>query len=95
VRELSVANKNQKPDSPRSAPRLLLADSGHTGSREAMIMGGRKGDDHEGSRWGGSGKATVVASGRGQVRIKKSSSRKLCDLPDLDLRTPSGRLLPF
>lgn len=41
------------------------------------------------------GTARAVASGRGQVRIRKSSSRKLRDLPELDLRTPSGRLLPF
>jgi hypothetical protein len=49
----------------------------------------------EDSRWGASGKTVVVASGRGQVRIRKSSSRRLRDLPELDLRTPSGRLLPF
>jgi hypothetical protein len=49
----------------------------------------------EDSRWGTSGKTVVVASGRGQVRIRKSSSRRLRDLPELDLRTPSGRLLPF
>ena len=41
------------------------------------------------------GSARIVASGRRQVRIRKSSSRKLRDLPELDLRTPSGRLLPF
>lgn len=37
----------------------------------------------------------VVAGPRRQVRVRKSSSRRLRDLPDLDLRTPSGRLLPF
>lgn len=47
------------------------------------------------SRWGTHGKAVIVASGRRQVRIRRSSSRKLRDLPELDLRTPSGRLLPF
>lgn len=41
------------------------------------------------------GSARIVASGRRQVRIRKSSGRKLRDLPELDLRTPSGRLLPF
>jgi hypothetical protein len=50
-----------------------------------------RGDSRQASR------ATVVvlASGRRQVRIRKSSGRKLRDLPELDLRTPSGRLLPF
>ena len=47
------------------------------------------------SRWGTGGKTVVVASGRRQVRIRKSSGRRLRDLPELDLRTPSGRLLPF
>lgn len=47
------------------------------------------------SRWGTSGKTVVVPSGRRQVRIRKSSSRRLRDLPELDLRTPSGRMLPF
>lgn len=47
------------------------------------------------SRWETRGRAVTVTSGRRQVRIRKSSSRKLRDLPDLDLRTPSGRLLPF
>ncbi|MEY9892677.1 hypothetical protein ABIA35_005201 [Catenulispora sp. MAP12-49] len=42
-----------------------------------------------------SGTVRIVASGRGQVRVQKSSGRKLRDLPELDLRTPSGRLLPF
>ena len=41
------------------------------------------------------GRVVIVAAGRGQVRIRKSSGRKLRDLPELDLRTPSGRLLPF
>ncbi|MEY9928067.1 hypothetical protein ABH926_002701 [Catenulispora sp. GP43] len=41
------------------------------------------------------GTVRIVVSGRGQVRVRKSSSRKLRDLPELDLRTPSGRLLPF
>ncbi|MEY9857803.1 hypothetical protein ABH935_003416 [Catenulispora sp. GAS73] len=41
------------------------------------------------------GSARIVASGRGRVRIRKSASRKLRDLPELDLRTPSGRLMPF
>jgi hypothetical protein len=49
------------------------------------------------SRWGTGtrGKAVEVASGRGRVRIRRSSCRKLRELPELDLRTPSGRLLPF
>ncbi|GAA2006727.1 hypothetical protein [Catenulispora subtropica] len=38
---------------------------------------------------------TTVVGSRRQVRVRKSSSRKLRDLPELDLRTPSGRLLPF
>lgn len=41
------------------------------------------------------GTVKIVPAGRGQVRIRKSSSRKLRELPELDLRTPSGRLLPF
>ena len=40
-------------------------------------------------------RTVMVTTGRGQVRIRKSSGRKLRDLPELDLRTPSGRLLPF
>ena len=47
------------------------------------------------SRWGTRGKTVIEASGRRQVRVRKSSSRRLRDLPDLDLRTPSGRLLPY
>lgn len=58
-------------------------------------MNNGNGSPREDSRWGTSGKSVVVASGRGQVRIRKSSSRRLRDLPELDLRTPSGRLLPF
>jgi hypothetical protein len=50
-----------------------------------------RGDSRQGSR----GTVVIVASGRRQVRIRKSSGRKLRDLPELDLRTPSGRLLPF
>lgn len=38
---------------------------------------------------------TTVVGQRRQVRVRKSSSRRLRDLPDLDLGTPSGRLLPF
>lgn len=41
------------------------------------------------------GTVRTVSAGRGQVRVRKSSSRKLRDLPELDLRTPSGRVLPF
>lgn len=37
----------------------------------------------------------TVTSGRRQIRIRKSSSRRLRDVPELDLRTPSGRMLPF
>lgn len=37
----------------------------------------------------------VTASDRRQVRVRKSSGRKPRDLPELDLRTPFGRLLPF
>lgn len=50
-----------------------------------------RGDSRRASR----GTVQIVASGRRQVRVRKSSSRKLRDLPELDLRTPSGRLLPF
>lgn len=41
--------------------------------------------------------ATVrgVGGGRRQIRVRKSSARRLHDLPELDLRTPSGRLLPY
>jgi hypothetical protein len=46
-------------------------------------------------RRGTHGTVRLVASGRRQVQVRKSSSRKLRDLPELDLRTPSGRLLPF
>lgn len=46
-------------------------------------------------RWDTGGKTVVVASGRRQVRVRKSSGRRLRDLPELDLRTPSGRMLPF
>jgi hypothetical protein len=41
------------------------------------------------------GTARIVAAGHGKVQVRKSSSRKLRDLPELDLRTPSGRMLPF
>lgn len=41
------------------------------------------------------GTTRVVSAGRGQVRLRKSSGRRLRDLPELDLRTPSGRLLPY
>jgi hypothetical protein len=51
--------------------------------------------NRDGPRWGTRGTVVIVASGRRQVRIRKSSSRKLRDLPELDLRTPSGRVLPF
>ncbi|GAA1990718.1 hypothetical protein [Catenulispora subtropica] len=37
----------------------------------------------------------TVAAGRRRVRIRKTSGRRLRDLPELDLRTPSGRLLPY
>lgn len=50
---------------------------------------------HDPSRRESRGTVRVVASGRRQVRVRKSSSRKLRDVPELDLRTPSGRLLPF
>lgn len=56
----------------------------------------RYGDSpRDGSRWGTGGKTVAVPSGRGQVRIRKASGRRLRDLPELDLRTPSGRMLPF
>jgi hypothetical protein len=58
-------------------------------------MNGYGDSPRDDSRWSTQGKAVVVASGRRQVRVQKSSSRKLRDLPELDLRTPSGRLLPF
>ncbi|MEY9932265.1 hypothetical protein ABH926_006914 [Catenulispora sp. GP43] len=41
------------------------------------------------------GTVRVVPSGRRHVQVRKSASRKLRDLPELDLRTPSGRMLPF
>lgn len=41
------------------------------------------------------GAVRIVTSRRGQVQVRKTSSRRLRDLPELDLRTPSGRLLPF
>ena len=47
------------------------------------------------SRRASRGTVVVTASGRRQVRIRKTSGRKLRDLPELDLRTPSGRLLPY
>ena len=54
------------------------------------------GDSPRDDAWRGTrGTVGIVASGRPQVRIRKSSSRKLRDLPELDLRTPSGRKLPF
>ncbi|NUP47926.1 MAG: hypothetical protein HOW97_11530 [Catenulispora sp.] len=39
--------------------------------------------------------ARTVGGSRRQIRVRKSSARRLHDLPELDLRTPSGRLLPF
>jgi hypothetical protein len=59
------------------------------------MMSGYRKNAQGGSRRSESGKAIVVASRSGRVRVRKSSSRKLRDLPELDLRTPSGRLLPF
>lgn len=41
------------------------------------------------------GTVRIVPAGRRQVRLRASASRKLRDLPELDLRTPSGRMLPF
>lgn len=38
---------------------------------------------------------TTVVGPRRLIRVRKSSARKLRDLPELDLRTPSGRLLPY
>lgn len=58
-------------------------------------MNGHSDGHRDDSRRGTRGTVVVVAPGRGQVRIRKSSGRKLRDLPELDLRTPSGRLLPF
>lgn len=58
-------------------------------------MNGDGDSSRDDSRWSTHGKTVVVASGRRQVRVRKSSSRRLRDLPELDLRTPSGRLLPF
>ncbi|NUR63117.1 MAG: hypothetical protein HOV87_31340 [Catenulispora sp.] len=43
----------------------------------------------------GAARTRTVALGRRRVRIRKSSGRRLHDLPELDLRTPSGRLLPY
>lgn len=58
-------------------------------------MNGHTGNAREDSRWGTHRTVVIVAPGRRQVRIRKSSGRKLRDLPELDLRTPSGRMLPF
>jgi hypothetical protein len=58
--------------------------NGQTDKRGAS----RRGTD-SGTRTG------AVAAGRRQVRIRKSSGRRLRDLPELDLRTPSGRMLPY
>ncbi|MEY9886577.1 hypothetical protein ABIA31_000203 [Catenulispora sp. MAP5-51] len=41
------------------------------------------------------GTVRTIPVGHGKVQVRKSSSRKLRDLPELDLRTPSGRMLPF
>jgi hypothetical protein len=58
-------------------------------------MNGYADPTRDDSRRESHGTARIVPSGRRQVRVRKSSSRKLRDLPELDLRTPSGRLLPF
>lgn len=53
------------------------------------------GDPRAGLRRGGMGPVRTTAGGRRNVRIRRSSGRRLRDLPELDLRTPSGRLLPY
>ena len=58
-------------------------------------MNGYGDSPRDDAKWGTRGKVVIVASGRRQVRLRKSSGRKLRDLPELDLRTPSGRVLPF
>jgi hypothetical protein len=67
---------------------------------EETVMKSESGAAQGGGSYGESrrdtrGTVRTVAAGRGQVRIRKSSSRRLRDLPELDLRTPSGRVLPF
>lgn len=47
------------------------------------------------SGWATRGTVAIVVPGRRQVRVRKVPGRKLRDLPELDLRTPSGRRLPF
>jgi len=75
-----------------------MAARGHHQVKEAIMN--RQGDTPYGDRRDDSradsrGTVRLVPTGRGQVRVRKSSSRKLRDLPELDLRTPSGRILPF
>jgi hypothetical protein len=41
-------------------------------------------------------RTVTVAAGRGgQLLVKRTARKGLRDLPPLDLRTPSGRELPF
>jgi len=58
-------------------------------------MNGYGDSPRDDARWAIRGTVVIVVSGRRQVRIRKTSGRKLRDLPELDLRTPSGRRLPF
>ncbi|GAA2033550.1 hypothetical protein GCM10009839_37470 [Catenulispora yoronensis] len=57
-------------------------------------MNGRT-ENRSGVRQGAAGTPRTVAAGRRRIRVRKSSGRRLRDLPELDLRTPSGRLLPY
>lgn len=69
------------------------AEGPPTDDQEAVMNGDgiRARDDSRRTR----GKTVTVSSSGRQVRVRRSSGRKLRDLPELDLRTPSGRLLPF
>jgi membrane protein implicated in regulation of membrane protease activity len=69
--------------------------AGHVGRAQEAIMKGYGESPRDDSRWVARGTAAIVVPGRRQVRVRKVSGRKLRDLPELDLRTPSGRRLPF
>jgi hypothetical protein len=74
------------------------ADGGWLGvsaEPQEALMNGYGDSPRDYSRRGTRDTAVIVASGRRLVRIRRSSGRKLRDLPELDLRTPSGRLLRF
>lgn len=72
---------------------ILVAGVSRPTAEEAIMNGHT--DNRSGTRQGAAAAPRTVAAGSRRVRIKKSSGRKLRDLPELDLRTPSGRLLPY